>query len=75
MTFLVTGMNLVAGNAGPPFFPVDVEIVEVSIPIAEIGQSDGLLLHHQCLLVALETKGVKFRVIRIIKLLNIIIFQ
>jgi hypothetical protein len=68
-------MNLVAGQAGSSFFPVDMEIVKVSVSITEIGQAGGPLIQYHGLLVALETKGVNFRVKRIIELLYKIIFQ
>ena len=37
-SFLVGGMNIVAGKAGPSFLPGDMEIVKVPVPVAEIGQ-------------------------------------
>lgn len=63
-------MDFVAGDARPPFLPVDVEIVQVSIPIAEIGQEGGPLFLYQGVLVALETKSIHLRVIRIVELLH-----
>ncbi len=63
-------MDLVAGHAGPPFFPVDMEIVEVTVPVAEIGQGGGPFILYEVLIVALETKGIEFRVIRVIEFLR-----
>ena len=34
---LVRGMNIMAGAAGPPLLAVNVQIVEVDVPIPEIG--------------------------------------
>lgn len=39
-------MNFVAGNAGPPLFPVDMQIVQVPVTVAEIGQDGGPLIHY-----------------------------
>ena len=37
-SFLVTGMNIVASNTGPAFSPRDMQIVEIALAVAEIGQ-------------------------------------
>ena len=68
--FLVGGMNIVAGNAGPPFSPRDMEVVEIPLPIAEIGQGGGFF--EKCLgfFVALEAKAIKFRVIRAVEFIR-----
>lgn len=68
--FLKTGMDLVAGHARPPFFPVDMEIVEVPISIAEVGQGRGPFILYQVLVMALKTEGIEFRVIGVIELLR-----
>jgi hypothetical protein len=49
-------MNFVAGNASPPLLPIDVKVVQVPVPIAEIGQVSGPLILYQGILVTLETK-------------------
>jgi len=63
-------MNIVAGNAGPSFSPRDMEIVEIPIPIAEIGQGGRLLVKCLGLLMALETKAIKLGVIRVVKFIR-----
>lgn len=68
-------MNFMAGKAGTPFFPVDVEIMEVPVSIAKIGQGGRPLVQDQGLFVAVKTEGVKFGVEWIIELLYKIIFQ
>ena len=55
-------MNLVAGKAGSPFFLVDMQKVEVAVSIAEIGQAGSPLIQYHGLFVALETKGINFKV-------------
>ena len=60
-------MNPVAGNAGPSFFPRDMEIVEVPVPIAEIGQGGRFFEKCLGLLVALETKAIKLGVIGVVE--------
>jgi hypothetical protein len=69
-SFLVSGMNPVAGNAGPSFFPGDMEIVEVSVPITEIGQGGRFLEKCLALLVALETKTIKLGVIGVVEFIR-----
>jgi len=56
-------MNIVAGNAGPAFSPRNMEIVEIPLPIAEIGQGGRFFEKCLGLFVALEAKAIKFRVI------------
>jgi len=69
-SLLVSGMNPVAGNAGPAFFPGDMEIVEVPVPIAEIGQGGRFLEKCLALLVAFETKTIKLRVIGVVEFIR-----
>ena len=66
-SFLVSGMNIVTGDAGPAFSPRNMEIVEIPPPIAEIGQGGRFFEKCLGLLVALEAKSVKFRVIRVVE--------
>ena len=63
-------MNIVAGDAGPAFSPRDMEMVEVKISVAEIGQ--GGRFFEKCLgfFMALEAKAVKFRVIRVVEFIR-----
>jgi hypothetical protein len=68
-------MNSVAGNASPPLFPVDMQIVKVPVPIAKIGQNASPLIHYQGILMALETKTIKLGIIRVIKPLYKKVFQ
>jgi len=60
-------MNVVAGNADPSFFPRNMEIVEVPVPIAETGKGVKFLV--KCLghLVAFETKAIKLGVIGVVE--------
>ena len=68
-------MNLMAGQTGPSFFPIDMEIVKIPISISEIGQSRRPLVQDQRLFVAFKAEGIKFRVEGVVKLPYIIIFQ
>jgi hypothetical protein len=52
-----------------------MEKVEVAVSIAEIGQAGSPLIQYHGLFVALETKGINFKVKRIIEFLYKIIFQ
>ncbi len=52
-----------AGNAGPAFSPRDMEMVEVQVPIAEIGQGGRFFKKCLGLLVALEAKAIKLGVV------------
>jgi hypothetical protein len=63
-------MNVVAGNADPSFFPGDMEMVEVPVPITEIGK--GVKFIVKCLghLVAFETKTIEFGVIGIVEFIR-----
>jgi hypothetical protein len=63
-------MNIVAGNAGPAFSPRDMEIVEIPLPISEIGQGGRFFEKCLGLLVALEAKAIKFRVIRAVEFIR-----
>lgn len=69
-SFLVSGMNIVAGNAGPAFSPRDMEIVEIPLPIAEIGQGGRFFEKCLGLFVALEAKAIKFRIIRVVEFIR-----
>jgi hypothetical protein len=60
-------MNIVAGNTGSAFSPGDMEIVEVQIPIAKIGQGGRFFQKCLGLFMALEAKAVKFRVIGVVE--------
>jgi len=63
-------MNIVAGNAGPAFSPRDVEIVEVEIPIEEIGQGGRFFEKCMGLFVALEAKAIKLGVIGVVEFIR-----
>lgn len=69
-SFLVRGMNIVAGNAGSAFSPRDMEIMEISLPIAEIGQGGRFFEKCLGLLVALKTKAIMLGVIRVVELVG-----
>ena len=69
-SFLVSGMNIVACNAGPAFFPRDMEIVEIALPIAKIGQGGRLFEKGLGLRVALEAKAIKFWIIRAVEFIR-----
>jgi len=69
-SFLGSGMNIMAGNAGPAFSPRDMEMVEIPLPIAEIGQGGGFFEECLSLVVALEAKAIKFRVIRVVEFIR-----
>jgi len=75
LLLLDSGMNLMAGNTRPSFFPIDVEIMEIPVAIPEIGQGGGPFVQDQRLFVALKTEGVKFRVKGVIERPYKIIFQ
>jgi hypothetical protein len=59
-----------ASNAGPSFFSGDMKIVEVPLAIAEIGQGGKFLEKCLALLVALETKTIKLRVIGVVEFIR-----
>jgi hypothetical protein len=44
VALLVTGMDLMASKAGPPFFPVNMKIMKVPISVSKIGQGGGLVI-------------------------------
>ena len=69
-SILVSGMNIVAGNAGPALSPRDMEIVEIPLPVAEIGQ--GGRSFEKCLgfFVALEAKAIKLGVIGVVEFIR-----
>ena len=69
-SFLVRGVNPMASNAGPSFFSGDMKIVEVPLAIAEIGQGGKFLEKCLALLVALETKTIKLRVIGVVEFIR-----
>ena len=69
-SLLVSGMNIMAGKAGSAFFPRDMEIVEILLPIAEIGQGGRFFEKRLGVLVALEAKAIKFRVIRAVEFIR-----
>jgi hypothetical protein len=69
-SYLVSGMNIVAGDAGPAFSPRDMEIVEIPLPIAEIGQGGRFFEKCLGLLVALKTKAIMLGVIRVVELVG-----
>ena len=63
-------MNVVTGNAGPAFPPRDMEMVEVQIPVAEIGQGGRSFEKCLGLLVALETKAIERGVIGVVEFIR-----
>ena len=72
---LKTDMNFMACKARPPFFPVDMEIVQIQVPVAEVGQRRGSFIQYQCFLVAFKAEAVKFRIKRIVESLHEVISQ
>ena len=67
---LKTEMNLMACQAGSSFFPINMKIVEIPVPVAEVGQRRGPFIQYQCFLVALKAEGVQLRIKRIVEFLN-----
>ena len=69
-SLLVSGMNVVAGNAGPSLLPGDMEVVEVPLAVAKIGQGGELLEKCLGLFMALETKAVKLGVVGVVEFIR-----
>ena len=63
-------MNVVTGNAGPSLLPGDMEIVEVPLAVAKIGEGGKLLVKCLCLFVALETKAIMLGVIGVVEFIG-----
>ena len=69
-SFLVSGMNIVAGNAGPTFSPRDMKIVEIPLPVTEIGKDGRFFEKCLGLFVALETEAIKLGLIRVVEFIG-----
>ena len=67
---LVSGMNVMAGNAGPSLLSGYMEVVEVPLAVAKIGQGGELLIKCLGLFVALETEAVKLGVIGVVEFIR-----
>jgi len=63
-------MNVVAGNAEPSFFPGNMEVVEVPVPIAEIGIGVKFIVKRLGHLVTFETKAIKLGVIGVVEFIR-----
>ena len=59
----IAGMNSMTGFAGPSLLlAVNVEIVQVDVPVAKIGQGIRVLTQNQILFVTLKAQSVVFQI-------------